>query len=185
MAPSRRPPLILVPAILPAGNGGPLSPLGELFRAYSAYVAYIAVRILGQDDDVDDVVQDTFMEAARGLSSVREAGAIKGWLGTIAVRVASRKLKVRRLRRFLGLDEGRASVQQVFAGADGEQMAQLAHIYRLLDLMPARQRIAWILRTVEGETIEEVARLSDCSTATAKRWVKSVDQHIERNLGHA
>jgi RNA polymerase sigma-70 factor (ECF subfamily) len=168
----------------PPAPAAPLA-LGDLFRAYSAYVAYIGVRILGQDDDVDDLVQDVFIEAGAGLRAVRDPAAVRGWLGTIAVRVASRKLRVRRLKRFLGFDEARGYEQVRWAGADAEQCALLSRVYRALDDVPARHRAAWLLRVVEGETIDEVARLCGCSRASAKRWVKAVDEHVERELGHA
>jgi RNA polymerase sigma-70 factor (ECF subfamily) len=182
MAPTRaRPPLTLVPA----QRGAPearAEGLDDAFRNYAAYVATIGIRILGNDDEVDDLVQDVFIEAARGLRQVREAGAVKGWLGTIAVRVASRRLKRRRLRRFLGLSEEQEA--PAWPGASPEQSAAIAHVYRLLDQVPARHRAAWILRVVEGEPIDEVARLCDCSRATVKRWIQAVQERVERSLGH-
>jgi RNA polymerase sigma-70 factor (ECF subfamily) len=73
--------------------------LGALFRAHGRYVANVAFRLLGRDSEVDDVVQDVFLEAASGLHSIRDPGAVRGWLATIAVRVVSRKLRWRRVRR--------------------------------------------------------------------------------------
>ena len=40
----------------------------SLFASYAPYVAFVAIRILGRDDDVDDVVQDVFEAALRGLA---------------------------------------------------------------------------------------------------------------------
>jgi RNA polymerase sigma-70 factor, ECF subfamily len=52
--------------------------LDALFRRYSAYVAAVALRLLGRDDEVDDVVQEVFLAALRGLRQLREEGAVKG-----------------------------------------------------------------------------------------------------------
>lgn len=198
MGPPSRAPLSLVPPPKAGGDRArpdatlhasvdatPEATLDSAFRSYSAYVAYIGVRILGQDDEIDDLVQDVFVEAVRGLGRLKDAGAVKGWLGTVTVRVASRKLVVRRLRRFLRLDDAPAYEAMVWPGADPEQCATLARIYRLLDRVPAKHRIAWILRMVEGEPVDEVARLCNCSRATAKRWVEAVQSTIEREMGHA
>ena len=57
--------------------------LESVYRAYSRYVAAIALRLLGSDDEVDDVVQEVFVVAMRGLRGLREPGAIRGWLATI------------------------------------------------------------------------------------------------------
>lgn len=188
MSPAARPPLSLVtrsPSAGPALGTAGLVGLDEAFRAYSAYVAYIGVRILGQDDDIDDLVQDVFVQAARGLRGLKEAGAIKGWLGTITVRMATRRLRVRRLTRVLGLSELPNYDQIVWPGADPEKCATIARIYELLDRAPPKHRAAWILRMVEGEAVDDVARLCDCSRATAKRWVQSVQTLIDEGTGHA
>jgi RNA polymerase sigma-70 factor (ECF subfamily) len=183
MGPPNNPPLTLVRTPPPLEDP-PARGLDDVFRSYSAYVAYIGIRILGQDEEIDDLVQDVFVEAVRGLGRLKEAGAIKGWLGTVTVRAASRRLRVRRVRRFFGLGDLPDYEALVAAGADPEQGATLARIYRLLDELPPRHRIAWILRVVEGEAIDDVARMCDCSRATVKRWVQGVQDHIERHVGH-
>ena len=58
----------------------------------------------GRDDELDDLVQDVFLEAHRGLGQIRDAGSVKGWLARICVRRAVRRLRRRRLRAFLSLD---------------------------------------------------------------------------------
>src|SRR5256885_1917782 len=74
------------------------------FRAYAAYVAAIATRLLGRDDEVQDVVQETFLSALTGMERLREPDAVKGWLATVTVRIASRRLRMRRFRSFFGLE---------------------------------------------------------------------------------
>src|SRR2546428_2424037 len=83
----------------------PKDELDALFRSYSRYVASIALRLLGRDDEIDDIVQEVFVVAMHGLRKLREPNAIRGWLATVAVRIARRKLRRRRLRAFVGLDE--------------------------------------------------------------------------------
>ena len=58
--------------------------VAELFRRYAPYVATIGLRLLGRDDELDDLVQDVFIEAHRGLHSLRTPDAIKGWLARAA-----------------------------------------------------------------------------------------------------
>src|SRR5882724_4133635 len=82
----------------------PADELEAVFRGHARYVAAIALRLLGCDDEVDDVVQEVFVAAMRGLHTLREPAAIRGWLATVAVRVARRKLRRRRFRVFVGLD---------------------------------------------------------------------------------
>lgn len=152
------------------------------FRRYSAYVAAIAQRLLGRDSEVDDTVQEVFVAALRGLRQVREQEALKGWLARITVRIATRKLRARRLRGFFHLDAAPRDSLPIDRGATPEQRVLLASLYRALDELPAAQRVAWLLRHVEGERLDEVAVLSGCSLATAKRRVAAAEAWLEEVL---
>src|SRR5579872_6762029 len=97
-------PLHLVPAD-PEGAAVDPRSLESVYRAYSKYVAGVAARLLGRDDDVDDVVQSVFLTALKGMSRLKEPKAAKAWLATVTVRVATRKLKFRRFKAMVGLDD--------------------------------------------------------------------------------
>jgi RNA polymerase sigma-70 factor (ECF subfamily) len=151
--------------------------LEDVFRAYSRYVAAIGLRLLGTDDEVDDVVQEVFVAAIRGLRDLREPGAIRGWLATVTVRIARRKLRRRRLRAFVGLDVPDYTHLAVAAGQ--EQALLIARAYRVLDQLPVDDRIAWMLRHVEGESLESIAKICGCSLATAKRRIARAQAELD------
>lgn len=152
------------------------------FRHYGSYVAAVAHRLLGRDEGVDDTVQEVFLAAIRGLGTVRDPGAIKAWLARITVRVARRRLRLRRARRLLGLEEVPTSSLIGDTDASPEHRALLSAVYRVLDDMPAELRIAWVLRHVEGERLEDVAFLARCSLATAKRRIHAAEVRLEEAL---
>jgi RNA polymerase sigma-70 factor, ECF subfamily len=154
----------------------------QAFRRYSGYVAAVAMRLLGRDDEVDDVVQEVFMASLTGLSRLNAPGAIKGWLATVAVRIAGRRLRMRRLRSFLGFDEIPGYDQIAAPGASPEDRALLARVYAVLDQLPVNHRLAWTLRHLEGEPLENVARLCGCSLATAKRRISAAHEALEKVL---
>ena len=156
--------------------------LEALFRSYSSYVAAIALRLLGRDDDVDDVVQDVFLSAWKGAANLRDPGAIKGWLATVTVRTARRRLKMRRVKMFLRLDDDPDYANITAPGASPEEKALLSRIYLVLDGLPVDQRVAWTLRYVEREQLDDVARLCDVSLATAKRKITAAQQAISAAL---
>ena len=156
--------------------------LDEAFRAYAPYVAAIAFRLLGRDHEVDDVVQDVFLAAHRGLATLRDPEAVKGWLATVTVRVARRRLWLRKFRSFLRLDDAPAYADVASSGASPEQKALLARVYVLLDALPVEQRVAWVLRHVEGEELSGVASACACSLATAKRRIAAASDAIERAM---
>ena len=153
-----------------------------VFRRYSPYVAAVAHRLLGRDDEVDDTVQEVFLAAVRGLPRLRDPGAVKAWLSRIAVRVARRKLRLRRMRAFFGVTDPSGYQDVADAQSSPEERAIVQRVYRVLDSLPANQRIAWTLRYIEGEQLEEVAQLSGCSLATAKRWIARAAQTLEETF---
>ncbi len=154
--------------------------LESLFASHAAYVAVIAHRILGRTQDVDDTVQDVFVEAQRGLASVRDPKAITGWLATVTVRIARRQLRRRRVRRWVGLDGGLEDIVAASSEASPEQRAQIVELYAGLDRLPVALRLAWTLRRVHGSTNPEVAAHCDCSLATAKRRIAEAERRLRR-----
>jgi RNA polymerase sigma-70 factor (ECF subfamily) len=155
-----------------------------LFRRYSRYVAAVAVRLLGRDDDeVDDVVQDVFWLASRRMHRLHDAGEARGWLVTATTRLVRRRLKRRRWR---GLFWRQMPLQDVPApGATPEERALLLRLYRTLEQLPIEQRLAWVLRHLEGERLEDVARACGCSLATAKRRIGAAQRVLEEVLRDA
>jgi RNA polymerase sigma-70 factor (ECF subfamily) len=159
-------------------ESAPADDVEAVFRAHARYVASIALRLLGRDDEVDDVVQEVFVIAMRGLRTLREPGAVRGWLATVAVRIARRKLRARRLRAFVGLD---AAIDYAPLVVEAPQDLALAIVraYRVLDRLPVDAKIAWMLRHVEGEPLDRVAQICRCSLATAKRRIARAQAELD------
>lgn len=183
-----RPALRLVGARPDAEPGGPLDALepidlDEAFRRYSGYVARVALRLLGNDAEVDDLVQDVFVEAHRGLAAVREPGALGGWLARICVRRATRRLRRRRLLALLSLDSLTERELPLDAAASPEQRAEVVGLYRLLDRLPAEERVAWLMRHVEGESLEAMVLLCSCSKSTVQRRLLRAEARLEELQG--
>jgi RNA polymerase sigma-70 factor, ECF subfamily len=164
---------------LPQTDDQEAPPLSGAFRQYAPYVAAIALRLLGRDDEVDDVVQDVFLDAIRGAAKLRRREALKAWLATVTVRVARRRLRTRRLRGWLGFDKAYDYEQTVAPGASPEDRAFLARVYRVLDALPIEQRLAWALRYVNGDDLEGVAAACGCSLATVKRRIAAAQAAVE------
>src|SRR5262245_52857234 len=114
-----------------------------LFRRFGPYVGRIALRILGRQSEVDDVIQDVFIEAMRGL--VREPSAIKGWLARVTIRLCNRRLGRRRTRQWFGWQDLPEVPPNSVPGATESERVAILNLYRLLDRLPAPERVAWSL----------------------------------------
>lgn len=163
-------------------NDQPRATVDDIYRRYCRYVAGVIVRLDGHAADVDDLVQEVFVEAAAGISSLRDPDAIKGWLATIAVRRVRRRLRLRRMWRFLGFENDAGQSGLIDPAASPTDRLLLRAVYRVLDKMPTEDRLAFGLHVVEGETLDAVAKLCGCSFATAKRRVARAQHRIEEEL---
>ena len=153
-----------------------------LFQQYANYVAAMASRVLGRAGEVDDVVQDVFTSAVRGLKRREDPREIKSWLAKVTVRRCVRELRSRRIWALVDLVADPSYDRLADPGAGPEEQHLVGEVYRALDGVPARQRVAWTLRHVEGESLEGVAFLCGCSLATAKRWIASAHAKLNRRL---
>jgi RNA polymerase sigma-70 factor (ECF subfamily) len=153
--------------------------LGDLFRRYSSYVATIGFRLLGRDDELDDLVQEVFIEAYRGFHQLRSPDAAKAWLARITVRRAIRRLRRRRLRSFFSLEALPSDAQLIDDGATPEDRAEVASTYRMVERLPVRQRVVWVLKHVEGETLDAIAEICGISKATVQRRLRAAEHALE------
>ena len=126
---------------------------GELFRRNSPWVYGRLRRMLGARADVEDLVQEVFLRAFRSLPSFRGQAPFEAWLRRICARVAydAIRSKSRGIRlELIDLEpEGKG-------GEEPEQRETLRHLMRIIDSLPARNRIVLLLHDVEGYTAEEI-----------------------------
>ena len=173
-------------AVEAAPGGGSLPAqapsLEEMFRRYSMDVAALGHSILGHSEETEDLVQDVFMVAFRGLKRVRQPELVKSWLMTITARVARRRLhRLKRMTMRLTYDE------TVFDGlaaptASPEHRVLYQRLLGVLGMLPIDLRVAWALHYLEAESAESVAELCGWSRSTAKRRINAARAQVLKQL---
>ncbi len=156
-----------------------------LYRRYVKLVWSTALHMVGNRADAQDVVQDTFVEAFRDVASLRSHAALRPWLLRISVHQAHRRFRRRKLLRRLGLDRSIDDAPLdtlLHEEASPEQRGELRSIERALRDVTAAERFAWILRYVDGHSLEEVAAASECSLATVKRRLARAQALVQAAL---
>jgi RNA polymerase sigma-70 factor (ECF subfamily) len=150
-----------------------------LYQAHARYVAGVVHRIMGRDDEVDDIVQETFIDAIDGLRRLEDPGAVRAWLVTVAVR---------RTRRVLGRRRRRATWAFWVAdfaprASDPRDRQAVDELYDALARIPEDLRIPWVLHRVEQLSLPETAAACEVSLATVKRRIADAEERLERRLG--
>ncbi len=156
-----------------------------LFRRHMAVALGLAQRILGRQSDADDVVQDAFVEAFARLDRLEDAQAFAAWLRSIVVHRVGKHLRRQRLLVRLGLRTASPIDPDVLInpGAPQDVVQELRAVYRVLERLPVEERVALVLRRVEGLELTEIASQMDLSLATIKRRLGAAEARLERARG--
>lgn len=148
----------------------------SLYRRHARYVAGVAFRLMGDDSELDDVVQETFVAASEGLSRIQHGASVRHWLVTITVRKVARRIARRQRQRWLAQWIGRTEPTSAAPLVEGEAYA----LYQALGSISAARRIPWALHTIEGMTLPEVAEHCGVSLATVKRRIAETNDLLAR-----
>jgi RNA polymerase sigma-70 factor (ECF subfamily) len=150
-----------------------------IYRRYARYVAGVVLRLLGDESELEDVVQETFVAASEGLGGLEDGASLKAWLVTIAVRRVARRIKRRQRQRWIASWLGWTQPASAAPEVEGEAYA----LYQALETISAERRVPWALHTIEGFTLPEVAAHCGVSLATVKRRIAEANERLARR-GH-
>lgn len=155
-----------------------------LYRRHASYVVDLITRLAGKEDEAEDIAHDAFLIAFDKIATLRDTAAFRAWLAQIAVSLLRRRWRRQSLLRRLGIggvDDGPVLASQAAEDTGPEVRAELAGIERVLTRLPPADRLAWMLRRVEGFQMDQVAQSCACSLTTAKRRVAAADRVIFRH----
>lgn len=171
---SREPARLDVPAdeeLVRRARSGDRAAQEQLFTRHVRRVSSIVYRLMGHDRDLEDIVQDTFVQAFGKLASLHEPRAFAPWVYRMATCAVIDTLRRRSMLRRIGLwpKEDLDTETLISPSASPEVAAELRAVYSVLAAFPAAERVALVLRRVEELTLEEIAVYTGWSLATVKR----------------
>jgi RNA polymerase sigma-70 factor (ECF subfamily) len=148
-----------------------------LMEQHQQYAYQIAYRVVHSGEDARDIVQDAFVKVWQHLSHYKIKHSFTTWLFRIVVNTALDKVRQNKRYKHSTLTEG--SGMQI---TDSEKNPETAYIrqetlmmiQKAMNRLPEKQRIVFILRDLQGLSIEEVAEILQCS-----------HQNIKSHLFHA
>jgi RNA polymerase sigma-70 factor (ECF subfamily) len=163
-------------AAVAQARGGDSEAFRLLVDRHSRKVFRLAHRMTGNTHDAEDVVQEAFLKAYRGLDRFDERSQFSSWLYRIAANCAFDVLRARQRRngRIESLDEGEGpdlpapdpGPERLALGSDVRQRVDTA-----LGRMSARERAAFVLRHFEGRSVREVGHALDLDSDAVKQSV--------------
>jgi RNA polymerase sigma factor (sigma-70 family) len=152
---------------LRAGEG---SAFEELVTAYQHRVFGVAVRMLGSAAEAQEVAQEVFLRAHRGLAGFRGDAKLSTWLYAIASRLCLNRLQ-RGERRLVRQGEEallRLADERRRPDAALERSELETALARAIAELPEERRIVVVLRDLEGLSYEEIAKVLELELGTVR-----------------
>ncbi|HSB61020.1 MAG TPA: sigma-70 family RNA polymerase sigma factor [Vicinamibacteria bacterium] len=158
-------------SLLPRLRRGEAGAFEDLVRQQTPRLLAVARRLLRNEEDARDVVQEAFVSAFRSLGSFQGSCQLSTWLHRIAVNAALMKLRSRRRKPEEPIDEllpafledGHHAVHPREWRHDAESLLELREnrdfVRACIDRLPETYRTVLVLRDIEELDTEEAARL--------------------------
>ena len=166
----------------------------ELVRAYGPRLLGLTRRLLGNEDDARDAVQEAFLSAFRALEGFDGSSRLSTWVHRIAVNAALMKLRTRERKPLSSIEDLMPQFTETGGlwdslpstwGNPGERLQQketrLA-VRAAIEKLPPDSRTALHLRDIEGLSMVTVAELLDVSSNTARVRVHRARQALRSLL---
>ncbi|MBR0046192.1 MAG: RNA polymerase sigma factor [Bacteroidaceae bacterium] len=139
----------------------------EMVGAYSRQLYWQIHHLLQNHDDTDDVLQNTFIKAWRGIDGFKGDAALSTWLYRIAYNESITWLKQR--RQMASIDDEDFVEQANFAADDyfdGDETEEL--LMQAVSTLPAKQRQVFCMKYFEDKKYEEISSLVGTSVGALK-----------------
>jgi RNA polymerase sigma-70 factor (ECF subfamily) len=140
-----------------------------LVEKYEPHIERVVAGALGLDPDLADIIQDVFVRVLEGIHQLKDPAALRGWIGTLAVFTARGHIRRRRRWRWIRFLAPQDVPEVPAAPHNPEATATMRAMYRVLDSLPAEERLVFTLRFMAELELTEVAASCGVSLATVKR----------------
>ena len=148
----------------------------EFYHRFRRQVAGNLYRVLGDRTDIDDLVQEVFVIAFRGLERFRGDARLSTWIYRICVNVALGRIRTRKRRpTAIGVHDLDAAIADPSLTERPEQpdrslerRQEQEQVYRALEHIAPKKRIVLYLHEIEGLDLKEIAYLVDSNPVTVR-----------------
>jgi RNA polymerase sigma-70 factor (ECF subfamily) len=159
--------------LVAAAQAGDTSAFDALVRRWDRKIHGAIYRVLGSDDEARDISQEAFLKAFRGLGAFKGHARFSSWLYQIAINLCRDRLRRRKGREALSLDElgeeGQAAPRRGPTTLELVEARDLSRrVARAIDALSEAQREVVVLKEYEGLTFPEIAGVLGVPVSTVK-----------------
>jgi len=152
--------------------------LESLWRSTAERLRRFLYRTLGDGDAANDLVSQTFLEAARGWKRYRGKGSRQAWLFGIARNLVKKELNRRGRQRSVPLEEA----AWVPAAEPPDQQAILESVWAAIQQLPPHLQQTLTLRLADELSYEEIAAALDVPLGTVRSRLHDAVRRLKAQL---
>jgi RNA polymerase sigma-70 factor (ECF subfamily) len=158
------------PGLVERCQRGDAEAFRELFRAHRQDVTRLAQRMLGRSTELEDIVQEVFLQVHRSIRDFRHGARFSTWLYRVTVNVVLMHRRAAKSRPlFSEAPEGASAVDhRPFADEQLERRRRVAAFHRLLDRLSDKKRVVFVLHELEGLAPGEIAKIVGSPVLTVR-----------------
>ena len=175
--PKRTPPITSDPTAVDASaelvskaRSGDRSAFRQLFDRHRADVARLVYRMVGPRADLEDLVQEVFVQVHRSLRDFRGESRFSTWLHRVTVNVVLMQRRAERSRPAL-TDELPITLEDassVHPDDEAERRARIGAFFELLQKITEKKRVVFVLHDLEGKSPAEIADIVGAPVLTVR-----------------
>jgi RNA polymerase sigma-70 factor (ECF subfamily) len=159
--------------LIEACRAGESSAFEVLVARWEDKIRGAAWRVLGSEDEAREVAHEAFVKAFGALAGFKSEARFSSWLYQIALNLCRDRLRRRKTRATVSLEELEANGPVLVARGPGAQEQLIrddlaSAVRRAIERLPAEQREVVILKEYQGLTFLEIAQTLDVPVSTVK-----------------
>jgi RNA polymerase sigma-70 factor, ECF subfamily len=164
-----------IAALVQRTLGGDSAAFEQIIIRYERRVLSFAMKLLGASDDAQDAAQEVFLRAFKYLHRLDLRKPIEPWLMQMTMNVCRNigRSRQRRWHTFSQMVEPDVAPADDSADphADLAEEQQRQILWRALDTLPEKERMAVVLRDIEGRSTSEVAEILGSTETTVRSQI--------------
>ncbi len=161
-----------------------------LVARYKDPLTNFAYRMVGDEEECHDIVQDALVRLFRRKATYRPPGRFSTWMYAITLNLARSRLRSRSLRRFVSINRPPRAVPPEYDLPDKSARPDEAidavlkgeRIQEALDALPAKLREAVVMRDVQDLSYEEISEISGVPIGTVKSRISRGREQLQGML---
>jgi RNA polymerase sigma-70 factor (ECF subfamily) len=160
----------------------------RMVNDYQGMVYNTVLGIVQNADDADDIAQDVFIQVFRSVSSFKGDSKFSTWLYRITVNKALDHVKKSKnrlgfvQRLFGGHDEVKQPTEFNHPGVQMEKKERANELFKALKQIPDKQRIAFTLHKLEGQSYQEIAEIMNTTLYAVESLMSRAKANLRKEL---